>query len=391
MIRRIGVGLIGFAICLPVLASPAAAHGERPFEFEVEQLADGTIVGTVTNHTTERRLDVIVTAKWDDGATIITDTVAIPVTNLAPHASSPFRLDPELDVSGHTLYSVKGSGETTNAKPSGALQVDSGTLADHTYSGTVHNVGSAPANDVVVYAARAVDGGSFVTPTDAAASATIASIAPGASATYTIEFDAASSGALIIGLIAQTTSGSFYTSWNNYFGDLGATNPLFVDDIEFMAVHGITTGCSQTSFCPKQAVTREQMAVFLDRAIGWPDAPLTTEFTDIDTLSAEARQAISNLVANGVTSGCAADMYCPSSTVTRGQMSKFIVLAYEFTVVSTDAFNDDDGHFSEDYNDTMAAEGITSGCEHPDLQLFCPLSSVLREQMAVFIHKAETH
>jgi hypothetical protein len=387
MIRRFGAALIGLALCLPIFAVPVAAHGYQPWGFNFEVHADGTVVGTVTNHTTQRRANVTVTGGWSVEGNSTFQSVVVPITSLAPHASTPFRLDPDFDASDMTLITLRAAAPLTGPKPAGALQVDPGTFTGSSYSGTVHNDGSATANDVIVYAARALEQPWGLEPTDAAASATIASIAPGASATYTIDFDAASTGDRVTGLIAQTTSGPFYTSWNNYFGDLGATNERFVDDIAYLAGTGITTGCSITSFCPKSAMTREQMALFLDRAIGWPDAPLTTQFTDIDSLSVGAKQAISNLVANGVTSGCEQDKFCPSATVTRGQMSKFIVLAYGFTVVQIDAFTDDDGHFSEDYNDTMAAEGITSGCGYG---LYCPNVTVLREQMAVFIHKAET-
>jgi hypothetical protein len=389
MIRRFGAALIGLALCLPIFSVPVVAHGDRPFGFNAEVLADGTIVGTVTNHTTQRRLGVTVTGKWwDFEGNPMYQSVVIPITNLAPHATSPFLLDPDFDASGMTA-TFFASAPTTAPKPAGALYVQGGTFTGDSYSGTVRNDGTGAATDVVVYAARALEQPWGLQPTDAAASATIASIAPGASAPYTIDFDAASTGDRVLGLIAQTTAGPYFTSWNNYFGDLGATNLNFVDDIAYLAGNGITTGCSATNFCPKSAVTREQLALFLDRAIGWPDAPLTTQFTDIDSLSADTKQAISNLVANGVTSGCEADKYCPSSTVTRGQMSKFIVLAYGFTVVQTDAFTDDNGHFSEDYNDTMFAEGITSGCE-PPFNIYCPNAAVLREQMAVFIQKAET-
>lgn len=387
MIRRLFIILLGLGICLPVLAAPVAAHGYQPWGFNVDVLADGTIVGTVTNHTSQRRLGVTVTGKWYVEGGPIYQSVVIPITNLAPHASSPFLLDPDFEASGATA-GWSAAAPMIGTKPAGALQVDRGTFTGSSYSGTVHNEGSATANDVVVYASRAVRFDWGFEPTDAAASSTITSIAPGASATYTIDFDPATTGDSVIGLTAQTTSGPYYTSWDNYFGDLGATNLRMLDDIAWLAASGITTGCSTTNFCPKSAVTREQMAVFLDRAIGWPDEPITTQFTDIDSLSEASKQAISNLVANGVASGCEADKYCPFSAVTRGQMSKFIVLAYELTVVQTDEFTDDDGHFSEDYNDTMVAEGIASGCGPTGL--YCPNSPVLREQMAVFIHKAET-
>ena len=68
-------------------------------------------------------------------------------------------------------------------------------------------------------------------------------------------------------------------------------------------------------------------------------------------------------------------------------MSKFIVLGYELAPIpGTGAFTDDNGHFSEPYNNRMAADEITSGCA---AGAYCPHATVLREQMAKFLFEAE--
>jgi len=42
---------------------------------------------------------------------------------------------------------------------------------------------------------------------------------------------------------------------------------FFESEIETLYASGITTGCSATTFCPSDMVTREQMAAFLIRAL----------------------------------------------------------------------------------------------------------------------------
>jgi hypothetical protein len=42
----------------------------------------------------------------------------------------------------------------------------------------------------------------------------------------------------------------------------------FFKEVEALAKSGITAGCTATTFCPEQAVTRRQMAAFLSRALG---------------------------------------------------------------------------------------------------------------------------
>ncbi len=44
----------------------------------------------------------------------------------------------------------------------------------------------------------------------------------------------------------------------------------FLDDIHWIFYEGITTGCTATTYCPTANVTREQMAIFLDRALDLP-------------------------------------------------------------------------------------------------------------------------
>ncbi|MDX2344663.1 MAG: S-layer homology domain-containing protein, partial [Acidimicrobiia bacterium] len=53
-------------------------------------------------------------------------------------------------------------------------------------------------------------------------------------------------------------------------------------------------------------------------------------------------------------------------------------------------FTDDDGSVFELDIAKLAAAGITKGCNPPTNNNFCPLAPVTREQMAAFIHRAES-
>jgi hypothetical protein len=385
MIRRFSAALIGLALCLPVFAAPVAAHGTIPFTVDATVLANDTIVGTVTNHTSSRRSSIVVTATYDTVDPNHTETADVLVTNLAPHSSAPFILVPEADVSAMPAPTLSATGTITGTKPTGGLHVEEGVFADNVYTGSITNDGAADAVNVQVFAAR-MNGSSY---TDAAGSAVIASLAPAATTDFVITFDPTSTGTTTSTLIAKTGTGApvFYTSWNNYFGDLVNTSESFVDEIAWMADEGITSGCGAAIYCPKGKVTRGEMAVFLTRALGLTDFT-DVGFTDIGSLNQTFKDSI-NAVANaGITSGCSVDpkKYCPSSSVTRGQMSVFIVKGYGLTPIAGDGiFTDDDGHFSETYNNRMAADGITSGCSATK---YCPDSNVLREQMAVFLFRA---
>jgi dipeptidyl aminopeptidase/acylaminoacyl peptidase len=180
---------------------------------------------------------------------------------------------------------------------------------------------------------------------------------------------------------------------NNYYIDpdwqpmptfplVDARFSAFSTDIVWLYGSEITKGCDAERFCPKDAVTRGQMAAFLVR--GLKLAGTTTDyFTDDDGTLFESD--INRLAASGITTGCTATTFCPTKNVTRGQMAAFLVRALHLPTTSTDYFTDDDGTLFENDINRLAASGITKGCT---ATTFCPSSAVTREQMAAFLHRA---
>jgi S-layer homology domain len=92
-------------------------------------------------------------------------------------------------------------------------------------------------------------------------------------------------------------------------------------DINRLAASGITLGCAVARFCPGASVTRQEMASFLSRALGLPPATIDY-FTDDDGSSHQGD--INRLATRRVTTGCADGRFCPTATVTRGQMAAFL-------------------------------------------------------------------
>jgi hypothetical protein len=78
-------------------------------------------------------------------------------------------------------------------------------------------------------------------------------------------------------------------------------------------------------FCPNKAVTRGQMAAFLVRALGLTDNGGGNHFTDDNGSVFE--DVIDKLYTAGITQGCnppTNDMFCPNKAVTRQQMAAFL-------------------------------------------------------------------
>ena len=140
--------------------------------------------------------------------------------------------------------------------------------------------------------------------------------------------------------------GVFVTSVDVPSGDLAITkyagddSGRFVDDdgsvhesdIERLDELGITRGCNppiNDSFCPAQNVSRDQMAAFLNRALGLPAASMDFFVDDAGSVFEADINAIAEA---GITLGCnppTNDRYCPTSNVTRAQMASFIVRAVD--------------------------------------------------------------
>ena len=95
----------------------------------------------------------------------------------------------------------------------------------------------------------------------------------------------------------------------------------------------MTGGCGVDIYCPSQSVTRAQMAIFLlktSEGSGYAPPPATGIFGDVPVGSFGA-DFIEDLYGKGITGGCSASplLYCPDSTVLRQQMATFLVRTFQ--------------------------------------------------------------
>jgi len=113
-------------------------------------------------------------------------------------------------------------------------------------------------------------------------------------------------------------------------------------------------------------------------------------FVDDDSNTHEGY--IEAIAAAGITSGCNPPLnnqYCPERAVTRAEMAAFLVRTLNLPPAGgKDWFNDDNSTIFEDQINRLAAAGITGGCNPPANTNFCPSKTVTREQMAAFLVRA---
>jgi hypothetical protein len=192
--------------------------------------------------------------------------------------------------------------------------------------------------------------------------------------------------AVLSALAVMTAGPAMAVVIDGYFVDDNTSQ--FEDDIDAIAEADITRGCdaSGTRYCPSQTVTRGQMAAFLNRALGLP-APEADHFTDDSGSPFE--MDINALAEAGITTGCDPEQtrFCPDSLVTRAEMATFLSRAQELPAPGRDYFADDNGSIHEGDINSIAGAGITRGCDATGTR-YCPSGAVTRGAMAAFLRRS---
>lgn len=160
------------------------------------------------------------------------------------------------------------------------------------------------------------------------------------------------------------------------------TGTMFQRYVEWGYAEGVTGGCALDLFCTGNAVTRAQGASFIARALQLP--PATQDYFDDDDGKTHEYD-INRLAEAGFTGGCGDRVFCPSAIMTRAEMASLLVRSLAVPpAVTPDYFTDDDGSTHERNIDALAEAGLTGGCG-PDV--FCPESPVTRGQMLAFLYR----
>lgn len=149
----------------------------------------------------------------------------------------------------------------------------------------------------------------------------------------------------------------------------------------------LTTGITDTTFCPNDACTRAQVVTFLWRAAGSPEPSImTTPFTDL-VETAYYYKAVLWAVENGITNGTSATTFSPNVCVTRAE---FVTFLWRYAGSPTASISEvpfvdlDSTRFY--YNAVIWAlkTGVTSGM---DATHFNPEGYCRRGQVVTFLYR----
>ena len=166
---------------------------------------------------------------------------------------------------------------------------------------------------------------------------------------------------------------------------------------------GIVHGYDATTYNPSLPVTRDQMAVYVSRALAGgdeyvPTHPAKVSFADVPA-GYWAYPYIEYAAEQGIVTGLPGGKYEPGSVVNRGQMAVFVArciapladrpLLSSYTPPTTPTFADvtaaNEWGWASKYVEYIAAQGVTHG--YPDM-LYHPEYDCTRDQMAVYMARA---
>ena len=192
------------------------------------------------------------------------------------------------------------------------------------------------------------------------------------------------------------------------FGDVPtdlASDPYY-PFIETIFHNGVTAGCGNgTIYCPLSNNLRQEMAVFLLKGFlgsGYTPPDCAGIFQDVPcppTPEFPYSNFIEDLSTRGITTGCQVGppaLFCPDQNVTRAQMAPFLL---KTLLGGSYAPPDCLGIFQDvpcpptpefpysNFVEDLSTRGITAGCQIGPPALYCPDSSVTRQEMAVFLTK----
>ena len=194
---------------------------------------------------------------------------------------------------------------------------------------------------------------------------------------------------LLVAMVAAPSAAATPTDADGAFVDDNGS--VHEADINGISAAAITLGCnppSNTRFCPTRSLTRAELASLFVRAFDLPPGP-SAGFQDI--AGNEHAANINSLAAAGITRGCnppANTRYCPDRITTRAEMASFLVRALGLPPTSNQPFVDVAGSVHRDDIAALAQSNITKGCNPPRNDRFCPNAAVSRAETASFLVRA---
>ncbi|KZR57553.1 S-layer homology domain-containing protein [Pseudobacillus badius] len=158
----------------------------------------------------------------------------------------------------------------------------------------------------------------------------------------------------------------------------------YKEAINYVVEKEIAKGISKDKFGTFNPITRGDAAVMIAKAIGLD----TTKAPDsgFKDLNSRVKGAVDALFEKKIISGKSKTEFKPNDKITRQEMAKILVNAYDLkSTGEKNEFKDVNSNFAQ-YVDALVSNGITKGI---DSKTFGSLQDVTRGQFAIFVHRAD--
>ncbi len=191
--------------------------------------------------------------------------------------------------------------------------------------------------------------------------------------------------AMVASAVAPTAG--FAAETTKSFPDVPA-NHWAKDSIDYLVGKGALEGRETGKFDPNASVTRGEAAKILSITLGLKiDDSAKTSFKDaVNHWSSKYVAAIQSQK-EGVIKGYEDGTFRPNDKITRQEMAKMIVEAYELKLnADADVSFTDNSGWGAEYINVLASLGIVEGVSAGK---FAPNANVTRAQTPVFVHRAE--
>jgi len=356
----------------PLISSAVSARGDTTIEGSLNSTASTTFtIDFYSNTSCLGRPQGFIQGRTYLGSTQVTtngsgntaiDAVLDGVTLEAGDVVTATATDPDGNTSEFSQRIVVSSNPGSGPATPTAI----GLSGFNFLSGATVTVGSLPATNVNVVNFNQIN-------------ATTPSLPPGSLNNITVANTDGSAGTLPNGWIAD-------------FLDVPGGHQFYTF-VTTLVRNAVTVGVGGGNYGAAQNTLRQQMAVFLLKSkygICYTPPPCTVPaFPDVPCSSSFAPW-INELVAQGITGGCAGGNFCPGSPVNRQQMAVFLLKAFEGSGYTPPActvatFTDVPcSHQFATWIYELVARNITAGCGGGN---YCPGTSANRGQIATFIVK----
>ncbi|WP_285398368.1 leucine-rich repeat protein [Lysinibacillus sp. fls2-241-R2A-57] len=154
--------------------------------------------------------------------------------------------------------------------------------------------------------------------------------------------------------------------------------------IEEIAKRCIIKGYPDGTFRPNDMIQRQHVVLMIDRALQLTPIRGAVSFSDVPKSHVYYEQ-ITRLQRAGIVDGSNGE-FRPNAYITRAQMAKILVLAFDLTPEGNSTFKDvDSSHWASGYIATLADHNIALGDENGN---FRPNENLTRAQFTAFMYRA---